>query len=876
MIRFLFLTLAAFLTATTTAHAGFVFGAIGAVAGWIGSLGVIGQAIVGIGLSVGASLIQRAISGKEKKTGTRDPGVNLSIRMGDNEPLTFTAGDYATAGRRKYAGTWGEVDGTPNAYFVDVIELSSLPQSGLNGVWVDDQKVTLLTGEAHGEFGFPVAEYRSGGADYMWVKFYDGSQTSADTYLIDRFGGNADRPFTSAMIGRGVTYAIVTCRYDRDLFSSAPSMLFELGSIPLYDPRKDSTVGGSGSHRWDNPATWEPSNNLPVIVYNVIRGIYYGDQWIYGGQNLAAYRLPVANWMTAMNEADATVDDGAGPVPAFRGGYEFRGDERPIDAIEALRLACNARIAEVGGVFKISVGAPGSAVYAFSDSDIVITKGQSFAPHGSLDDTVNAVEATFPEPAEKWTMKDAPSRYDSALEVVDGNRRLPQAVSFEACPFGGQVQRLMLAMLNDARRFRTHQICLPPDAWPLEPNDVVSWTSTRNGYEDKKFLVVALAAPMSANVIVSLKEIDPADYDWSAADALPTAVGWIGRIGVPAQIMTGWTVEPATLYDAAGNAWRPTIKVSWAGGLEDVERVWVQVRLKASSAVVFDSDSTRYASPYYALLQPVFRHNTEYEVRGRYVPISRRPTEWSAWLAVTTPDVSTDLDVTLDTVGEDVRKRFEELQADYDYQNLQIADIATSISLQGSVGLLDRLELRQQTGNALAQIIEERLVRATEDEALAQEIIFIGAELDDATAAIVEEVIARATADEALAEQTTELAAQLNDSFASGQIKFSAAANQSGVTARFSVLVRAGTGGSYIESGFFLEIYTEGGVQKSRFAVNADQFVVLNNGQRPFVFEGGVLKLNVADIGTVNSGLIESLNGKMTINLNAGSIVIRS
>ncbi|MAU20615.1 MAG: hypothetical protein CMH13_08790 [Martelella sp.] len=868
MTRFLLYTLAAFLGAATAAHAAPLLGAIGAVAGWIGSLGAVGQAIIGIGLSVGASLLQKAITGKQQKADTRDPGVNLSIRMGDNQPLSFIAGDYATAGRRKYAGTWGEVDGTPNAYFVDVIELSSLPQSGLNGVWVDDQKVTLLTGEAHGEFGFPVAEYRSGGADYMWVKFYNGSQTSADGYLIDRFGGNADRPFTSAMIGRGVTYAIVTCRYDSDLFSSAPSMLFELGSIPLYDPRKDSSVGGSGAHRWDNPATWEPSNNLPVITYNVIRGVYYGNQWIYGGQNLSAYRLPAANWMAAMNEADALVDDGAGPVPAFRGGYEFRGDERPLDAIEDLRLACNARLAEVGGVFKVSVGAPGSAVYAFSDDDVVITKGQSFSPHGSLDDTVNAVEATYPEPAEKWTMKDAPARYDSALEVLDGNRRLPQGVSFEACPYGGQVQRLMLAMLNDARRFRTHQICLPPDAWPMEPNDVVSWTSVRNGYDNKKFLIVAVAAPMSANVVVSLKEIDPADYDWSAADALPTAVGWIGKIGVPAQVMTGWTVQPATLYDASGAAWRPTIRVSWAGGLEDVERVWVQVRLAASGDVVFDSDSSRYASPYYSLLQPVFQPNTEYEVRGRYVPVSTRPTEWSAWLSVTTPNVLADLDVTLETVGEDVRKRFEELQADLNRSIRRSSELAIALSLQGSVGLLDRQVLRQQSGEALAQIIEEKLVRASEDEALAQTLELVGAEIVDVSASVVEERQARVTADEAIAQQTSSVTALLNENFAAGQVKFAATANQSGVNARFSVLLRAGTGSGYHESGLYLEIYTEGGVQRSRFAVNADQFVVLNNGQRPFLFEGGVLKLNASHIGTIVAGLLLGSSGKTRLDLD--------
>ncbi len=875
MIRFLFLALVAFFAATT-AHAGPLLGAIGAVAGWIGSLGVVGQAIVGIGLSLGASLIQRAIAGKQKREEVRDPGVSLSLKMGDDQPVTFIAGKYATAGRRKYAGTWGTVEGTPNAFFVDVIELSNLPLSGLDGVWVDDQKVTLLTGEADGERGFPVSEFRENGTDHMWVKFYDGSQTAADSYLVERFGGNADRPFTAAMIGRGCAYAIVTCRYNRDLFSSAPSVVFELSGIPLYDLRKDSSAGGSGTHRWNDPSTWEPTVNLAVIQYNIIRGIYYGDQWIYGGQNLPVYRLPAANWMAAMNEADAAIDDGGGPVPAFRGGYEFRGDERPLDALDKFRQACNGRLAEVGGIFKLQIGAPGSAVYAFSDDDVIITKGQSFSPHGSLDQTINAIEATYPEPAEKWTMKDAPGRYDSALEVTDGGRRLPVAISFEACPYGGQVQRLMLAMLNDARRFRTHQIFLPPDAWPLEPNDAVSWTSARNGYADKKFAVEAISAEPGCCVAVSLKEIDPADYDWSAADALPTSVGWIGRIGVPAQVMTGWTVQPATLYDADGAAWRPTIRVGWAGGLEDVERVWVQVRLAASGDVVFDSDSTRYASPYYALLQPVFRHNTEYEVRGRYVPISRRPTEWSSWLAVTTPDVSTDLDVTLDTVGEDVRSRFEELQADFDYQNMRLADIVTSMSLQGSIGLLDRQELRQQAGDAFAQISEERLVRATEDEALAQQITVFGAELDDATAAIVEETIARANADEALAEQTTELSAQLNDSFASGQIKFAAAADQSGVNARFSVLVRAGTGGSFIESGFYLEIYTDGGVQRSRFAVNADQFVVLNNGQRPLVFEGGELKLNVANIGTVRAGYMESLNNKMIVDLNAGRIIIRS
>jgi hypothetical protein len=62
-------------------------------------------------------------------------------------------------------------------------------------------------------------------------------------------------------------------------------------------------------------------------------------------------------------------------------------------------------------------------------------------------------------------------------------------------------------------------------------------------------------------------------------------------------------------------------------------------------------------------------------------------------------------------------------------------------------------------------------------------------------------------------------------------------------------------------------------------AVQADQFVVDNGGGTsvyPLVFEGGILKLQVANIGTVNAGLITSPNGKMQINITAGTIVISS
>ncbi|WP_286203134.1 phage tail protein [Rhizobium lusitanum] len=489
--------------------------------------------------------------------------------------------------------------------------------------------------------GYPVQQYRVSGKDYLWIKFLDGTQSGPDAFLTAKFGTDPDRPWKSTMIGLGCQVVILTARYNTDLFSGIPSGLYQPHPVPLYDIRKDPSAGGNGAHRWDNPATWEPTSNPATMIYNLARGVYYGSEWVYGGQNIAAFSLPAANWMAAANACDAavTLDDGS-KEPAFRAGYEVQCDQQPLDVISELLKGCNGRMAEVGGVFKMLISTPGGAIYSFSDDDIIVTEEQDFQPFPSLSDTYNAIEATYPEPGEKWATKDAPGRYNADLEVLDGDRRLPAQIQFPAVPFANQVQRVGLAMIQDYRRFRVHQISLPPDAYPLEPNDVVSWTSARNGYAEKKFLVVKVEPQVNFLTVVTLKEVDPADYDWHSGLQLPTAIGWIGSITPPSQPMTGWTVEPGTVKDAGGIARRPAIKISCASDMDDVERVWVQVRLKETGDVVFDSDSTRYELPFSWLISGQWTlPNTDYEARGRYIPKSNRATDWSAWLTVKTPNI---------------------------------------------------------------------------------------------------------------------------------------------------------------------------------------------------------------------------------------------
>ncbi|WP_085025600.1 phage tail protein [Ensifer aridi] len=884
ILPFLFWLAVLFLSAEI-AFADPISAAIGAIAGLFQAGGFAAAFVkfaVGLAVQYGVSLIEKARA-KKRQSQIEPRGVTLQVRVGDDQPAQFIVGTYATAGIRKYIGAWGQAGKTPNAYLTDVIELSCIPHPGLAGIWIDDTKGTILWDEPHADGrGYPIEEFRVDGGDFAWVRFVDGTQTVADPWLIGKFGGHAERPFKSTMIGRGVAYAVVTFRYNVEKFAGLPSCLFEMLPMPLYDLRKDSTNGGSGAQRWNDPSTWEPTDNNAIVDYNLIRGVYYGSEWVYGGQNLAAFRLPASNWIAAANECDRLVDKASGgQEKQFRCGYEIRLDMEPLSVIDDIRQGCNGRIAEVGGVFKMLVGAPGAAVYSFTDDDILVTKEQSFEPFPSLSETHNGIEATYPEPKEKWASKDAPARYSSTLEAADGNRRLVSSVEFPAVPFGRQVQALMKAMIEEERRFRMHLFHLPPDAFPLEPNDVVSWTSPRNGYESKKFLVIRIFGLLTFNQLVFLKEMDPTDYDWQGSDELPTEVGWLGPIEPPAQPMTGWSVEPDAIKDAAGGDRRPAIRVGCAADLDDVRSVRVQARVKATAAVVFDSDATRYESPYQWVISGAWcLPATTFEVRGKLIPNSTRVTEWSAWLEVTTYDIAiTDVLVGLAEVRDDVRNRLAELQGEMDnVLRRSIEEILDTFSLEGAVGQVQRQELRAELGNALAQIIEERRVRASETEALAQSITILSAGIANNLARVIAEETARATADTALASSITGVSADVNGRFAEGLVKFEAVSAPTGVDARFSVMLRAGTSDSFKVSGFFVEIYTESGTQKSRMAIEADQFVVTDGNERhyPLVFSGGVLKLAIADIGTVNSGRLLALNGKMDINLNNGTIEIYS
>ncbi|MFD1330265.1 phage tail protein [Mycoplana ramosa] len=945
---------------------------LAAAAAWAGSIisasgaaAVLIKAALTIAINVGLGLLEQARARKAARKQQRG-GVTLSIQVGDTIPRSYLLGTRATAGRRVYIGSWGKAGKTPNAYVTDVIELSCLPSNagphGLNAVWIGDKKCKVLWDQPHEDGrGYPVEEYREDGKDYLWVKYLDGSQTAVDPFLLTTFQDDSDRPFKSTMIGRGCQVVILTARYNQDLFPQGlPQGLYQPEPMRVYDLREDSTNGGSGSQRWNSPSTWAPSDNLAVLIYNVIRGIYYDGRWVHGGRNFAAHRLPASAWIAAANEADRRLSG----RKQFRGGLEVFVDEEGLDTIEDLRLGCAGRLAEVGGMIKLLVGAPAAAVYSFTDEEIVVSSDQDYQPFPSVSGTHNTIAAVYPEPKQRWADKDAPERSLPSLVARDGGQKLSIPVRFDAVPFFEQIQSLTKTMLDEEQRWRVHEFVLPPSAAALEPNDVVAWSSERNFYSNKKFLVCRVVRLRGCLQRIQLKEIDPSDYD-PPDIILPPVTGWLGPRPLQPQQMTGWMAEPAVIKDADGVSRRAAIRIGCDTDLDDVARVRVQVRLKASGDLVFDSDSRTYDEPYAWLLSgswclPV----TAFLVRGKYIPQTRRKTAWSGWIDVTTADVRfSERDIYTDGMLEDIQDFVEDATDWLREGSRDLIDevhaIARLVIEQDTQNYTDKKEMQRELVSKTDQITasyKEAIVAATgPGSALVQRMetaeINIGKR---ATVSAVDALTLRTKATEdgltsfsgQLTEFKTELGKKASASALNaltntvtqqgdkitlqgtsitsirndlkgkastesvsvldgridtidGQIKavsdalisvtaasggkvaaanfrMRSSAGPTGFAARIGLEARAGGAGAWRAAGIYLDV-PENTTKPTRVVIRADQFVVTDASgtvKNPFVFSGGEARLNVANIGTVNSGQINSLNGKMKINLNAGTITI--
>lgn len=809
----------------------FISAAIGAVTGAIFGAGTIAAGIASAAIGIGLNFVVGKIQQNQaKKNAKKSAGTQFERDYGENISRKVACGYVGIAGHDVYVNTYNR----SNKSLLQVYAISDFPCDGLSRVWAGGKQLNLVQTSAN---EWRVDQDFEGRLNF---RFYDGTQAAADSQLVST--SNPAGRWTADHIGSGICYIIVELTYHQEKNNSFPDFFFEVRGARLYDPRKDSTVGGSGGHRWGNYATYEFTENPVIMDYNYRCGFAWGADAsgrpdVFLGMDMAPEDLPIDKYATAANICDEI----AGGERRYRCCVMLDADVDHGDNIDALMQACGGMVIDsVDGSWPL-IGTQQPIVATFTDEDLITNEPVRFQRRRSMADLVNSVGGTYPEPANMWS----PAGYDTQTntsQVALDRRTRDLAINFDTVPSKRQANQLASIYYNENRYEATADIVLRPYFQDIRVGDWVQWNSERYGnrvYIVQSRSIRALTSDGPRNVALSLQERDGSIY--AGTGVLPPVVPIPSGEPVYLNELPDWTPIPILAVSDDGRT-VSAFRMSWSP-FDDVSVTGIQFEWWATAQP--ENRFTRTVQPdvTITMLQEGIVSETNYSFRHRL--IASRPTNWSTVKTATSlASGNADLEVYLGNLNKEVKEQFQKLFQGLDDLRPIVERLLTNTQLADASFETSKRRLEAQQGASQAYFEENIAVIASELEAVAAQI--------------------------------TDVYAAIDEGFAQGRVEFRAAANQSGVDARFAVALRGSVNDTFKESGFFLELYTVGGVQRSRFAVMADQFVVTNGATSslPMVFENGVLKLQIANIGLVTAGRIQSTNGKMIIDLTAGYMSI--
>jgi hypothetical protein len=781
--------------------------------------------VIGVGLSYVSSKLQKkqAEKANKKKAKTvqqEDTGGSiLEVQYGEGQPRLVAIGKVATAGVAVYDNSFG----TANKTLQRVYKLSDFYTTALTRVAINNEWVTL--GSLDSTKGYPVSSGDYSGL--IWVKFLDGRQTTADSYLTGN--DNPDGRWTADHKGIGVSYAIVTLEYDDEKLSSIPEILFEFTGAPLYDPRLDSSVGGSGSHRWNDVTTWAYSANPILAEYCYRMGFYTGT---YGsghdrfcGMGYSQAELDYTRYEAAADICDETVEgENRYVVSMFLDATREHGDN-----IEDLMLSCAGMVVEgVSGPYPI-LGASQTPVATLTNDDLIADAPVVFAPKRPVSEIVNTVSGNYIEPSLVYA-ETGYTQQTLAGTVTADRRTIDFNLNFPMVPSKRQAEQLASIYFSENRYEATKTVLVHMKWIKLEVGDWIEWEDDEDGSASRIYQIVGMGiAELSADqprvVQLTLQERDEDIYAGIGPVAAPTQAT---KPGTPTylQELASFSVSAINVVGDGGYE-IPAISVTWSAVTDPtVDAILLEWRPTGDDTRCVSKVMSRNATV--AILQEGVVGATEYQVRNTIIPSPARVTTPSAWSTVTTNAVGIGTDY--GSLGDDVRAAIERLRRDV--TRIQ------QIQSESALGISE----------AIISTSQDTLYRRT-----------LKAQLNNLSAAVTDERIARVEDDAALAASLTQVEAKADQGSAVGLFKIEATAAPGGVTARLGTFLRATLNDNFTATAAeYLEIV--GG--QSRKVIAADKTVIADSG-------GNVLALFDVNGQFINNARITNLTAA---NIAAGAI----
>ena len=470
-----------------------------------------GGTLAGAALLGGLSLLSSTLLSPRRRGGADRQAAQISLAL-DEGPREVLFGRAATGGRLLDGFNYGGDNGTD--WEVLLIALADHECDALEGFFVGD---TYHTFSGNGTV--------PGFNGQLQVYFLPGTETQAWPAIVaDNWAGYSPSDNAAGVACVAVAYKADQPDQDNPVWPGGrPNFLCVLRGMKCYQARKDSTVpGGSGSHRWADPSTWEWTANAAECRYQYQRGIYALNRVDQPDQLLIGRGLSEIEAPPERSIPHAVVCDE--DVPLKAGGtekrYLFNGvidaEEDFLTAEGYFADAMAGVICQPEGGIEVEPGQAKAVSFEITDLDILNLEEVEFEDfRGEADsEWVNTLAGRYVEPTQRWKLHSAPVRRVQADILADGGQRL-SAPDLRHVTSGTQAQRIFEIRRRLGRLLKTGKIVLGPRFAEVEEGDWIGWTSARhfNGAR-VVFRIKTLARSLQWHHTLSLREIAASVYDW--------------------------------------------------------------------------------------------------------------------------------------------------------------------------------------------------------------------------------------------------------------------------------------------------------------------------------------------------------------------------
>lgn len=482
-----------------------------------------------------------------KATANTSTETRLQASLVPEENFKVIFGETAAGTDMRFWETYG----AGNNGHVQVFAAACHEITGYGNLYLDEKPVTFAGNNATGTFAGLLSRRQV-------LKGISGASIA--------LGSGARWTASSAMTGCA-WYALIWNYNQEKLPNGIPSRVtLVVKGAKVYDPRRDSTRGGSGAHRADNPATWEylptDSNGQPIGRNNALQMLAYTlgikalspvtGQWeLRAGRGADTADIDFDTFITAANACE------------IEGWYSdcilSTGDSHSTNE-GILEAASGGRLSDTGGRFSYYVSTDDTANVAayFTEGDIV---GETdWEPAKAMSEQYNQLPGTFTDPTALFQTRPLPLCYSAEYYAIDGYKKRAEPEKLSSVQDPAQGQKLLRRKLNRSRYQGVFTATFNLRGLKVRDNSIVRLTFPQQGWVQKLFRVGQQGISKSGGIQLVLEEESPAIYLPGAVLAvLPPGAGFGGDTGdvvavaglkaTPSGVVSGPTARDAMIVE---------------------------------------------------------------------------------------------------------------------------------------------------------------------------------------------------------------------------------------------------------------------------------------------------------------------------------------